>query len=381
MRLAIEVIAIGSEILTGFTINTNAAFIGQELLGIGLAVTSQRTLPDEATGMRAGLSDSIKKFDLIICTGGLGPTCDDKTRQIVAEVFDCELKSEPKIIEHLKAKFATRPISLEDQSLVPSKATYILNDLGTASALLIEENNKLFICLPGVPSELQHFMRTKITPLLAQKYASACSEFHQQCNFVQLSESQVDPVLRQLELKYPEAEFGIYPNLGVINVHIVTHFPTTEQNLAYQQPIKQELRAAFAENFFSDTSRDLAQVVTELCRAKNISINLVQTAPYPNLSLALPKVVMQSEFITSAADCLSLLKNLAKSPVGNLRIAITDLPNVDDPEGVYNGEFILGLQLLDQEPIIKPLQTRGNQKMLSKRSENQVLAEIFRLLK
>ncbi len=379
--MRIEVIAIGSEVLRGFTINTNAAFIGQELLGIGLAVSSQRTLPDDPVALRAGLKESLDKFDLIICTGGLGPTCDDQTRQIIAELFNCELKTEPKIAEHLKKKFASRPISLDDQCLIPSKASYILNEMGTASALLIEENSKLMICLPGVPYELQHFMRTEITPLLAKRYPNECSEFHQQCNFVQLSESQVDPILRELKHKYPAVDFGIYPNLGIISVHIISFFPNAELNLKYQQPIKAELCAAFADNFFSERTTDLAQVVSEMCQSQQIRINLLQTKAYPNLNIPLAAVIAHSECILTTEDCAALLSKMENTPLGNLFIAITDLPCISAPEEVYTGEISLGLQVRGQNPQFKKILVRGNKFMLYKRAENQVLAEIFHLLK
>lgn len=381
MALKIEVIAIGNEILTGFTVNTNAAFIGQELLNIGLKVTSQRTLPDDHALLQAGLEHSLANFDLIICTGGLGPTCDDQTRQIIADVFNCELKFEPKIAAYLESKYKNRQVSIKDQAMIPSKADYILNEIGTASALLFNHYNKLIIFLPGVPAEFKYLVNTKIIPLLKTKYADQTKEFHQQCNFMQLSESQIDPVLRELSQEYPTVEFGIYPNLGLINVHIISHFATEQANLLFQQPIKYKLITAFKDHFFSDQNSDIAEVIWPLCLAQNLTIGIIQTTPFINLISRLAPVAPYNKYIADPTQTIEQLVNIVKQEsVCNTIVAITNIPDLPNQQEIYSTDLTLGLQLPGQELVIKTFSIRGNKSMLIRRAENLVLSELFRAI-
>lgn len=362
MSLAIEVIAIGNEILTGFTVNTNAAAIGQALLNIGLRVTAQRTLPDDSSQLKAGLQHSLNNFDLIICTGGLGPTCDDQTRQIIAELFDCELKFEPAIAEHLKVRYANRPVSIQDQAMIPSKAKYILNDIGTASALIFEEHGKLVLFLPGVPQELEYFMQHQIINLLKDKYQNQRTEFRQQCNFMQIAESQIDPTLRLLTAEFAPVEFGIYPNLGLISVHIISHLPTVDENLQFQAPIKERLIAAFPNDYFSDQYSKIEDVIIQTCIENSIKINVMQTSPYLSLGPRLAPVLTQE---TEAA----------------LIVTTSGLPEFSPIDQIYTADITIGLQLPSQAPVSKTLSIRGSKNMFLKRTENQILCQILRLIK
>jgi nicotinamide-nucleotide amidase len=379
MSLAIEVISIGNEVLTGFTVNTNAAFIGQALLDIGLKVTAQRTLPDDRKLLKAGLEHSLANFDLIICTGGLGPTCDDQTRQIIAELFDCELKFEPKIAEHLQSRYANRPVSINDQATIPSKAEYLLNEIGTASALLFNERGKFIIFLPGVPPELEFFMYQKILPLLKEKYSTMGNEFHQQCSFFQLTESQVDPILRELSAEYPQVEFGIYPNLGIINVHIISHFATADQNLTYQLPVKEKLIAALADNFFSDKTSNIEDVICEICSVRNISIGLVQTSPNLNLSARLSSVLKGAIYIADHDAHRDLISAMFAQLSCEMSLILTGVPVMNDPDEIYTTELTVGLQRRGCDLVVKTLNIRGNKQMLVKRAENFALSELFKL--
>lgn len=372
MALAIEVVAIGNEILTGSTINTNAAFIGNALLEIGLKVTGQRTFPDEPKILKYSLKDSLEHNDLIICTGGLGPTCDDLTRQAIADVFDCELKFEPKIADFLQQRYQSSKVSIRDQAMIPSKANYILNEIGTASALIFNENDKIIIFLPGVPAELEYLMRTKIIPILQAKYKSNFEELHQECNFFQLTESKVDPVLRELQVKYPLVEFGIYPKLGVISVHIISHFSTYAENISYQEPIKLELIAAFKDNYFSDSTSDLAVVVCELCKQKELSLALVQTSTDLNLVSRLGPVLVGAVYsksdIKPEFDC-------------DITVIVTGLPEFADDTTVCSADLVVSLINKNLVSTTKTYSVRGTRKMLKTRSENLVLSEIFAMIK
>jgi len=359
MPLNIEVVAIGNEILAGFTINSNAAAIGQALLSIGLNVTAQRTLPDSRERLLEGLRDSIDQNDLVICSGGLGPTCDDNTRQIIADLFDCELEFEEKVAEHLDRNFIGKKIAREDQSMIPTKAEYILNELGTAPALVFNEHNTLVLFLPGVPSELKHFLHKDVLKIIKQKFPDEHTEFRQQCYFFQLGESQIDPTIRELNQKYPQIDFGIYPRLGLLSIHIISSLPTDQENLDYQAPIKRQLIEQYKENFYSDKENKLEKIVWDKCRANNLTVCLEENSHYLNLSSRLGPVLDND---------------------GELIVSLNGIPDMAEEEEVYTGEINIQVKVRDQTPNSASFNLRGNREMFSKRCEHMALAEMFKAL-
>ncbi len=361
MSIHVEVIAIGNEVLNGFTVNTNAALIGQALLGIGIPVTSQRTLGDNRDSIVNGLHASMRENDLIICTGGLGPTCDDLTRQYIAEVFDCELHYEPEIADFLHKNHKKQSSTIDNQAVIPTKAKYILNQLGSSSALIFEEQGKLIIFLPGVPAELKHFIHRDIIPMLMNKFHHINRELRQECFFMQLSEADVDPILRDLKDKYPDVEFGIYPNLGIISVHIISNLPTTEENLMFQEPIKRALISAFKDNFFSDVTNDIGKIVCELCLQSELCINVNEHSPYLHLRSRLGAVLDTTN--------------------GNITLELSGIPNLSADEQIYEAEITISLQSSDSKPHVSKFDVRGNKSMFATRCDHLALAETLKFIR
>jgi nicotinamide-nucleotide amidase len=167
-------ITIGNEILLGRTINTNLAYIGRELTRIGLILTSSITIPDEAEVILNTLQEAWKENDIIITTGGLGPTSDDITKKVIAEFFKKELIFSDKIWTNVQTIFQKRGISIpqinKNQAEVPKDFTPLSNIYGTAPGLYYEEGNKSFFALPGVPLEMKYLFTEQIIPTLDNRY-------------------------------------------------------------------------------------------------------------------------------------------------------------------------------------------------------------------
>lgn len=249
MSLTVQVITIGDELLNGFTIDTNSAAVGQALLKIGLPVSSKITLPDNKRDIVSVLQHSLSNHNIIVCIGGLGPTCDDITRDAIAEVLQVEMKYHPDIAKHLQAQFPQKKIDIKNQATIPDTAKYYMNYMGTACALIYEKNNNYLIVMPGVPKECEQFLEKNIVPYLRDKFPSQKIEFRQKLTFNKLSESEINPVIESLLSEYPKIKFGIYPNPGFLCVHMISNFDTKEENILYQQPIKQKLVSAFDSYF------------------------------------------------------------------------------------------------------------------------------------
>ena len=169
------IITIGDEILSGNTVDTNSTYIAEKLKSIGIKTVQIFTISDEIETIKKTLKSALKMADLVITTGGLGPTRDDKTKTAFKEFFDDELVLDELTFEHLKQLLIKRKREhlLEinkDQAVVLSKATIFQNHNGTAPCQMIEEKGKTVICLPGVPFEVKPFISNQIVPYLQQKY-------------------------------------------------------------------------------------------------------------------------------------------------------------------------------------------------------------------
>lgn len=168
-------ITIGDEILSGSTVDTNSSYIAGKLKDIGIKTQQIFTISDEIETIKNTLDLAFETTDLVITTGGLGPTKDDKTKTAFQEYFNDSLVLDAQTFEHLKQRFIKngREHLLEinkNQAVVLSKARVFLNDNGTAPCQMIEENGKMVFCLPGVPFEVKPFIKEQILPFLQEKF-------------------------------------------------------------------------------------------------------------------------------------------------------------------------------------------------------------------
>jgi len=171
-----EIITIGDEILIGQVIDTNSAFIGKELNKIGISVYQITSIQDERVHMLNAFKEASERVDVVIITGGLGPTKDDITKHTLCEFFNDELIENKQVLAHVEELFAkyisNTPISDINrmQALVPSKAEVLHNANGTAPGMLMRKGEVTFVSLPGVPFEMKHLLKSSVIPKLVNYY-------------------------------------------------------------------------------------------------------------------------------------------------------------------------------------------------------------------
>ncbi len=165
-----QLISIGNELLMGDTVNTNASWLGQFLYERGIQVQKIQTVTDDKQAITQALVDAMDSAELIISTGGLGPTLDDITKKCLAEYFKVGLVHVPEVEAHIKAIFKRRNLeysnSNQAQTYIPENATLLFNAAGTAPGMLFQEKNTWLIVLPGVPHEMKHIMSEVVAPKL-----------------------------------------------------------------------------------------------------------------------------------------------------------------------------------------------------------------------
>ena len=168
------IISIGDEVLIGQVVNTNAAWLGKELLAIGIPAARMVTVPDSEKEILKEFKSAFRDYDVIAVTGGLGPTHDDITVKTVAKFFKSKYVLNEKVLKHVKNIFARRNIKMPavniGQALVPEIAQVLDNKTGTAPGLLIDKAGKVFCVMPGVPYEMKYISQTGLLPYLTKKY-------------------------------------------------------------------------------------------------------------------------------------------------------------------------------------------------------------------
>ena len=166
-----QIITIGDEILTGQTLDTNSAFIANHLNQIGIEIIESKTISDKENHIIKSLDSALKNSDLIILTGGLGPTADDITKKVLTSYFDDQLEINKEVLRDIENYFSERGIEFlevnREQAMLPSKAKIIRNDLGTASGMWFKKGNQHLISLPGVPYEMEALL-LKVLPELKE---------------------------------------------------------------------------------------------------------------------------------------------------------------------------------------------------------------------
>ena len=218
----VDIISIGDEVLYGYTLNSNASKLSKALLEVGLTPKRHIVVGDDEKAIRQAIGEAFKRSSLVIVTGGLGPTLDDKTKQVISECFCKRLVYNKKVAEWIRSHFG-EVSTLVNQSMQIKGAEMLFNSQGTASGFIVTKGifrKKRLIALPGVPQELSALLAEQLIPWMKEKYSVKKRCWIEPLHFLRLVEADIDPFLRALEEEYPSLVFGIYPSYSKVSVHI-----------------------------------------------------------------------------------------------------------------------------------------------------------------
>jgi len=222
-----EIITIGDELLIGQVIDTNSAFIGKQLNKIGVSVYQITSIQDDKQHILQALADAESRVDIVICTGGLGPTKDDITKKTIAEYFNDTLVKNDAVLENIetiwKQHVRTQLLQVNrDQALIPSKSKPLMNRLGTAPGMWLEKDDKVFVSLPGVPYEMKALIDNEVVPRLKEKY-NCPFILHKTMIVYGIGESALAARIEAWEDALPEhIKLAYLPNLGKMRLRLST---------------------------------------------------------------------------------------------------------------------------------------------------------------
>lgn len=294
-------ITIGDEILSGNTIDTNSNFIATQLKNIGFKVVQIFTISDEIETIKKNLKSAFELGTLVITTGGLGPTKDDKTKKAFAEFFNDTLVSDAETLEHLRQLLIKRKrehlfdINLSQADIL-SKSKVFQNHNGTAPSLMVEENGKIAICLPGVPYEVKPLIKNQIIPYLQEKFEQnfIVSRIISVVNF---PESLLSETIETWELALPSTiSLSYLPIANRVKLRLTA---TGKNEEILNQQLDEEitkLKPLIQDNIISENGDSIEEILHDLLISKNLTISTAESCTGGELSHLITSVSGSSQY-------------------------------------------------------------------------------------
>ncbi len=275
-----EIITIGDELLIGQVVDTNSAWMGQRLNEIGVKVKQITSVSDDKDHIVKALKEAEQRADVILITGGLGPTKDDITKVTLANYFNSEMIMNEEALENVKSIFKkyNRPV-LEvnvKQALVPAKCKVLINKQGTAPAMYFNENQKHYFSMPGVPFEMKYIMQEYVIPTLAEMNEGIIIK-HESINTAGIGESFLAEQIEKIEEQLPSnIKLAYLPKLGTVRLRLTGYFKNeSEQSelLKYKTAIINEIK----ENVVAEEDISLEESVLRKLIAANKTLSTAES--------------------------------------------------------------------------------------------------------
>jgi nicotinamide-nucleotide amidase len=279
-----EIVAVGSELLGSTRVDTNSLFLSERLGALGIVLRAKAVVGDDLDDLCAIVRQALSRADLVVCTGGLGPTDDDLTREAVAGVLGLELTEDPAITDQIARRFESRGLRMPEvnrrQAMVPRGARVLDNPLGTAPGLYIESGDKAVVLLPGPPRELQPMFDRVCAQILSER--GGVERLYRAVLFVAgRGESHVEeiaqPVYSRWTKESPRIETTILAAPGQIELHLMLRSADPLAGAERIARARDELASALGVDVFSTDGRPMEEVVGSMLLERQLTIAVAES--------------------------------------------------------------------------------------------------------
>jgi nicotinamide-nucleotide amidase len=278
--MELEIITIGTELLLGFTVDSNSAEIGQLLAPLGVRVARRTAVGDDPVQIRAAVSEALERTGTVITTGGLGATSDDITKKAVADLFGLRLEFQEAIWQELTGRFArfgrTLAANNRCQAEIPEGATVLPNRRGTAPGLWLSGTRGLVIMLPGVPVEMRGLMVQEVVPRLEQRSGASVIR-SRTLRTTGIAESSLAELLRGIEDAIAPVTLAYLPGLEGADLRVTAWHLSPDESDQRVQSAVERIRAAAGRYVYAEGSGDLAAILLERARARGDRIAVAES--------------------------------------------------------------------------------------------------------
>ncbi len=406
-----EIITIGDEILIGQIVDTNAVFMAEVLTRAGIAVHWKSTIPDAPEAIISALDTGLDRSDLLIFSGGLGPTRDDKTKQTLTDYFEDELVLNQEVLDHIEEifrKYITTPISdmNRSQAHLPSKAEVLFNVNGTAPGMWFQTGKKAVISLPGVPYEMKHLMREKVIPRVQQRFELPAIE-HRTLITYGMGESAIAERIEDFELGLPDdIKLAYLPSLGRVRLRLSATGNDKQTLIDYVEGYVKTLRSLVADIYygeeqeggieagiahqFKEKKQTLAvaesftggQIARQLVALPGASAYfrggiVAYATEIKETVLEVPQALVKNHSVVSEAVALAMAQNARKRMGSDFAIATTGNAGPDKGDSPAEvGTVFIAIATPDKA-FAQSFQMGANRERITQKSVNKALEMIY----
>lgn len=306
----VEIIVIGDELLIGQVTDTNSGWIARELNHIGWEVTEITTVRDRSREITDALNSSFGRVDVVLMTGGLGPTKDDITKQTLCDYFGGKLVFDESVFANVEAIFRRRKLTMNDstrnQAYVPNMCTVIQNPVGTAPVMWFEINGKVLVSMPGVPTEMKTVMKEVVISRLREYFQDHSSILHRTCLVKDFTESRLSETLSDFEAQLPACiKLAYLPTPGVIRLRLTAR---GDEESYLQKIIDDEffkLRTILGSHLFCGSDTTLAGALGSILVERGETLATAESCTGGNIAHEITRIAGSSVYFKGSVVAYS----------------------------------------------------------------------------
>jgi nicotinamide-nucleotide amidase len=303
-----EIIAVGSELLTPDRLDTNSLFLTEELNKLGIEVLRKTIVGDRREELTDAFAGALKRVELVISCGGLGPTSDDLTRETVADLLGRKLLRDDRILHAIETRFRSFRREMPEinvrQAMVPEGAEALDNPRGTAPGLWIEQGDRVIVLLPGPPKEMRALFEEAVAPRLARR-STGLRLFHRDLRVTGLGESHVEQRIAPIYKRYEDVQTTVLSAPGEVQVHLRLWSDDPQPANKTLDEIASGFDIALTDRIFSRDGQALHEVVARELTLNNTTIAVAESCTGGLLAQRLTSIAGSSSFFLGGVVCYS----------------------------------------------------------------------------
>ena len=305
-----EVITIGTELLLGQITDTNAAYLGKKLAGVGVNLYFKTTAGDNIERVKSVLDSACKRADLILITGGLGPTVDDITREALAQFTGRELVLDNAALAKIEGMFKSRGINMTEnnklQAYLPQGAVSLVNNHGTAPGFIVEHNSVIIAVMPGVPSEMYPMMEESVIPYIMKKMGKMNQVIvSRSLKVIGLGESRVDDKIQDLFRSSNNPSIGVYAHVNEVEVRLTAKADTVDLALRLIDGLKKQVYERLGDNIYGEEDETLEGKIAAILTEKKLTVSTAESCTAGLVAHRLTNVAGSSAYFTGGINAYS----------------------------------------------------------------------------
>lgn len=273
-----EIISSGTELLLGEVTDTNTPYLARELAAIGVSVYHHTTVGDNPKRLLETIKQAEKRANLVVVSGGLGPTQDDITKDILADHLGLKLVLDEDSYKKIKGRYNIEDVSARNyhQAQVIEGSAILKNDVGTAAGMLVEKDHIKYALLPGPPNEFEYMVSTYLIPLLSKNLLSNQKLQSRNLNFYGIPEATVAETLNDLIVTQTNPTIAVYAKRGVIDIRITASGAKEERNIALLDKVEAEIMSRIGKYFFGYNDTKLPEIVLQKLEAMKKTVSIIE---------------------------------------------------------------------------------------------------------